>query len=88
MQSGRPRPESIRDATLNTLRRAAENGLESVAFPALGTDVGGFALDAAAREMARAVHDYEDEQPDTSVASVIFVLRDEASLREFRRGMG
>jgi len=54
---------------------------------ALGTGVGGLPLNAAAREMSRAVHDFEAEQPNGSVQAVIFVLRDEAALGEFERGM-
>jgi len=38
----------IRDATLNSLKRAEELNLSSIAFPALGTGVGGFPLDKCA----------------------------------------
>jgi O-acetyl-ADP-ribose deacetylase (regulator of RNase III) len=82
-----PSPQSIHDATLNSLKRAAEHGLESIAFPALGTGVGGFPLEAAARQMAQAVRDFEAQQPQSSVRTVTFVLRDEASLAQFRRGL-
>lgn len=82
-----PSPQSIQDAAINSLRRATEKGLASVAFPALGTGVGGFPLGAAARRMAQAVRDFEAEQPDSSVHTVFFVLRDAASLEEFRKGL-
>jgi O-acetyl-ADP-ribose deacetylase len=83
-----PSPQSIQDATLNSLRRASEQGIASVAFPALGTGVGGFPLGAAARRMGQAVRDFEGEQPASTVRKVIFVLRDAASLEEFRKGLG
>jgi O-acetyl-ADP-ribose deacetylase (regulator of RNase III) len=82
-----PSPQSIHDATLNSLKRAAEHGLETIAFPALGTGVGGFPLEAATRQMAQAMHDFEAQQPDSSVRAVMFVLRDAASLEQFRKGL-
>jgi len=36
--------EHIKNATLNSLRQAEELGLSSIAFPALGTGVGGFSI--------------------------------------------
>ena len=38
----------IKDATLNSLKRAEELKLNSIAFPALGTGVGGFPVDRCA----------------------------------------
>ncbi len=43
----------IRDATLNSLKRAEELKLNSIAFPALGTGVGGFPVDKCADLMIR-----------------------------------
>jgi O-acetyl-ADP-ribose deacetylase (regulator of RNase III) len=43
--------KKIRDATRNALKRARELGVKSVAFPALGTGVGGFPLEECARIM-------------------------------------
>ncbi len=43
--------EHIRDATLNSLKRAEELELNSIAFPALGTGVGGFPVDECAEIM-------------------------------------
>ncbi len=67
----------IRAATYNSLRLAEENGLESIAFPAIGTGVGGFPMDKAAEIMidearkflARAVH----------LKKIVFVLFDDYS---------
>jgi O-acetyl-ADP-ribose deacetylase (regulator of RNase III) len=41
----------IKDATLNSLKRAEELKLNSIAFPALGTGVGGFPVDRCAEVM-------------------------------------
>ena len=41
----------IRQATINSLRQAIDLGLTSIAMPALGTGVGDFPIDEAARVM-------------------------------------
>lgn len=48
----------IRAATLSALARANELGLTSIAFPALGTGVGGFSLEGCARIMRQAIEDH------------------------------
>lgn len=82
-----PTAESVYQATYSALARASERGFVSVAFPALGTGVGGFPLKRAAEEMARAVTDFDAAQPAQSVSRVLFVLRDQAALAAFRRGL-
>ncbi len=62
----------IRKATLSSLTLAETKGLESIAFPALGTGVGGFPLsDAAAIMIAVAAGFLKDS---SSVKRVTFVL--------------
>ena len=51
-------PESIRNATRNALELAEEYGLLSIAFPILGTGVGGFPFSAAARIMAQEIKEF------------------------------
>ncbi|MBI4320160.1 MAG: macro domain-containing protein [Chloroflexi bacterium] len=63
----------IRAATSNSLRRADELGLKSVAFPALGTGVGGFPLAKAAQIMIAVVR--EHLAGPTSLEEVVFALR-------------
>lgn len=48
----------IRAATLSSLSLAVEHALASIAFPALGTGVGGFPLDECARVMIGAVREH------------------------------
>ena len=52
--------EYIRLATLNSLTRAEELKIESIAFPAFGTGVGGFPIDTCARIMLDAVREFSD----------------------------
>jgi O-acetyl-ADP-ribose deacetylase len=47
----------IERATTNALRAADERALQSIAFPAFGTGVGGFAVDACARVMLGVIRD-------------------------------
>jgi O-acetyl-ADP-ribose deacetylase (regulator of RNase III) len=73
--------ELISKATRSSLAEAERLGLGSVAFPALGTGVGGFPAEACARLMVAATlgHGRTNPKPD----SVTFVLRDESTFRSF-----
>ena len=73
--------ELITGATRSALAEAARLELDSVAFPALGTGVGGFPAEACARLMVAAAlsHSCADPRP----VSVSFVLRDEPTYRAF-----
>jgi O-acetyl-ADP-ribose deacetylase len=62
----------IERATTNALRAADERALQSIAFPAFGTGVGGFPVDDCARIMIGAIRDHA---PDlASVRLVRLVL--------------
>jgi len=76
--------DKIRRATQATLRCADELGLKSIAFPALGTGVGGFPLDECARIMLDAVEGHA-AAGTTSLEQVIFVLYDASSYQAFER---
>ena len=73
----------IRRATRNSLLRADELGLESIAFPALGTGVGGFPLGECARIMVGEVRRHLAE--GSGLERVVFVLYDEPAYRAFRQ---
>jgi O-acetyl-ADP-ribose deacetylase (regulator of RNase III) len=75
--------DKIRQATQNSLRRADELALKSVAFPALGTGVGGFPLEECARIMLDVVHGHSAS--GTSLEHVVFVLYDEPAYQAFER---
>ncbi len=66
--------EKIQAATYNALLRAHELGLKSIALPALGTGVGGFSLESAAKIMYQAVGKFLQDHPDTSLEEVVFCL--------------
>ncbi len=75
--------DKIRQATQNSLRRADELALKSIAFPALGTGVGGFSLEECARIMLDAVR--EHSASGTGLERVVFVLYDEPAYQAFER---
>ena len=76
--------DKIRRSTQATLRRADELGLKSIAFPALGTGVGGFSPDECARVMLDAVEAHA-AAGTTSLERVIFVLYDAPAYEAFQR---
>jgi len=78
--------EYIRQATLSALARAKELGLRSIAFPALGTGVGGFPLEECARIMLDAVA--EHAKADTLLERVEFVLFGQEAYGAFARVVG
>jgi O-acetyl-ADP-ribose deacetylase len=75
--------ENLRGATRNSLRRADENSLTSIAFPAIGTGIAGFPIERCAQVMLEEVHAHL-EGP-TTLERVDFVLYDRRSLEVFER---
>jgi len=76
----------IARATENALRRADELRLRSIAFPALGTGVGGFPLGDCARIMIDAVRRHLER--GGTLDEVVFALRSEDALRVFESALG
>lgn len=72
----------ITDGTKNSLLRAEELGLKSIAFPALGTGVGGFPYTDSARVMMRTVR--EHLAGDSGLEEVVFVLYGDEAYRGFQ----
>jgi len=78
--------ESLSGATLNSLKRAGEAGIETIAFPAIGTGVGGFPMKECAEIMLDAVIARSAEYaPD--LEKVYFVLFGEEGERVFRKAL-
>ena len=77
--------ESIRDATTASLRVADEDGLRSIAFPALGTGVGGFSIEECAEIMVGAAQQYASNAETSTLERILFVLRDEDAQQVFQR---
>jgi O-acetyl-ADP-ribose deacetylase (regulator of RNase III) len=74
---------SLRDSVRASLRRAEENALRTIAFPAIGTGVAGFPMERCARIMLEEARDYLAAQPGSSLEKIYFVLFDTDALRTF-----
>lgn len=73
--------DSCHHATKNSLRRANEKRLASIAFPAIGTGFGGLDVEECASAMLNAVQ--EHLRGPTSLERVVFVLYDESAKSVF-----
>ncbi len=71
--------EKIRQATINSLCRAEERGLKTIAFPLLGTGVGRFPVKEAVRIMLEAIEKWIKEEE--GFQEIIFAVYDPDSLR-------
>ena len=75
----------IAAATRNSLLRAEEFKLTSIAFPALATGVAAFPVDECAEAMIGAVREYERTNPKSGIRVVRFVLFGGNDYEVFRR---
>lgn len=75
--------EKIRQATKNSLLRGDELSVKSIAFPALGTGVGGFPIDECARVMINEVREHSTGQ--TGLERVVFAMYDEPAYQVFKQ---
>lgn len=76
--------KSLADSTKNSLLRADEKNLKSIAFPAIGTGVAGFPLDECARLMLRTTLDHLKKGQST-LEEVRFVLYGDQAFQAFKR---
>jgi O-acetyl-ADP-ribose deacetylase (regulator of RNase III) len=80
---GRTTEHSLRESTRNALLRADENGLRSIAFPAVGTGIAGFPVNRCAAIMLAEVRKHLSRS--TTLEHVAFVLYDYATLEAFEQ---
>jgi O-acetyl-ADP-ribose deacetylase len=75
--------ESLRAATRNSLLRAEENKIRTIAFPAIGTGIAGFPLDECARIMLEEIRGHLEGT--ATLEHVDIVLFDAAALAAFKQ---
>lgn len=75
--------QGLRESTRNSLLRAKENGLESIAFPAIGTGIAGFPMERCAEVMLKEIRAHLIGE--TSLKQIDIVLHDSAALKVFER---
>jgi O-acetyl-ADP-ribose deacetylase (regulator of RNase III) len=78
--------KSLVDSTRNSLKRADEKGLKSIAFPAIGTGVAGFPLDRCAEVMIQTVKEHL-ASGKSSLEEVHFVLYDAPAYKAFEAAL-
>ena len=78
---GQATATSLRLATRNSLLRAEEKTIKSIAFPAIGTGAAGFSLEQCAETMIKEV--LEHIKLRTTLEEVYFVLYDDLALATF-----
>lgn len=74
---------ALRGSTAHALRIAAERGLRSIAFPAVGTGIAGFPIPECANIMLREA--VEHLKTNTSLEKIYFVLFDAQAFSEFEK---
>ncbi len=73
--------EALRDSTRNSLLRAKEKGLKTIAFPAVGAGIAGFPLERCAQIMLEEAAAHLEGR--TSVEKIYFVLFSPEALAAF-----
>jgi len=73
--------QALRSSTAHALRIAAQKGLKTIAFPAVGTGIAGFPLRECAEIMLRETAKHFEGR--TSLEKVYFVLYDKDALSAF-----
>jgi O-acetyl-ADP-ribose deacetylase len=71
---------------MNSLRRATEKALTSIAFPAISTGIFGFPKDRCARIMLSTVRDYLSNET-TTLERIIFCLWSAEDLAIFQQAL-
>ena len=80
---GQTTARALRASTAHSLRIAAERGLATIAFPAVGTGIAGFPLRECAEIMLREI--VEHLKGATSLQKIYFVLFDQPALEIFQQ---
>ena len=75
--------EYIKQATRNSIIKASKLKISSIAFPALGTGVGGFPYEEAAKAMIEGIQEGITE--NSSIKRIIFVLYDKEAYDAFKK---
>jgi O-acetyl-ADP-ribose deacetylase (regulator of RNase III) len=75
--------EKLRNATLNSLRLADDEGIRSISFPAISTGIFGFPIERCAEIMLETLHQFCAGM--TNIEEIRFCLYDEPALEVFTR---
>lgn len=76
-------PELLANCYRNSLKLAAENGIRSIAFPAISTGVYGYPMEEATKIAVRGVREFVSSE-ETKIEHVIFACFDRLALDSCR----
>ena len=79
----RGEPETLANCYRNTLRLATQNGIKSIAFPAISCGAYGYPISDAAKMATKTVRDFV--RANDQIERVIFVLATEEILSAYQR---
>lgn len=79
-------PDTIRSATRAALELARENDVSTLAFPVLGSGVGGFPFSEAARIMVEEIRRFTSDAPE--IESVVFYGHTPEQVATLQRVLG
>ena len=82
---GEESAKDLEGAYYNSLKRADENGIKSIAFPAISTGIYGYPLEDAAKVTFDAIRKYVDNYPNSGIEIVEFDLIDDYTYTVFER---
>ncbi len=80
---GRVSKESLENSTRNSLLRAEKKGVETIAFPAIGTGVGGYPLTQCAEVMLGITSEYLQNEAKI-IEKIYFILFDDSTYEIFK----
>ncbi|MEM3399617.1 MAG: macro domain-containing protein [Candidatus Micrarchaeia archaeon] len=83
---GRTTAEKVRMATMAALLCAKENGLRKIAFPGMGTGVGGVPYEDAASAMLEAITEFERQNPGIAMTITLIDI-DAEMVSAFKKAM-
>ncbi|HWQ60568.1 MAG TPA: O-acetyl-ADP-ribose deacetylase [Candidatus Fimivivens sp.] len=87
-EAGESAPDLLASCYRNSLRLAMENGVKSVAFPAISTGIYGYPKEEAAQVALRAVGDFLEKHPESGIERIVFCLFDDESYHIYERELG
>lgn len=79
---GQVETEALKNCTLSSLKLADKFNIKSLAFPAIGTGVGGYPLKKCAEVMLGVVNEYLKSQ-ETQIEKIYFILFDDNTFNSF-----
>lgn len=82
---GQTTAHALRASTAHSLRIAAQKGLKTIAFPAVGTGIAGFPMDECAEIMIREATKHLEG--GTSLETIYFVLFDKSAFETFQHAL-